>query len=124
MAVANIEGRDPPCPPLKRGGGLVGRLAVIGLASTSEWTTPLPPLCKGGRAARGRAVESHSARALTRTLTLTHSRGMGLASSDVEGTRGGGNRRAGPPLPPLEKGGRACGQACGDWLGEWGNDNE
>ena len=28
----NIEGRDPPCPPLLRGGGLDGRLAVIGWA--------------------------------------------------------------------------------------------
>ena len=27
------------------------------------------------------------------------------------------HRRAKPPLPPLEKGGRACGRACGDWLG-------
>ena len=33
-------------------------------------------------------------------------------------TEGREHRWAGSPLPPLEKGGRACGRACGDWLGE------
>ena len=35
VALATTGVDDPPCPPLARGGGLVGRLAVVGGAGTS-----------------------------------------------------------------------------------------
>ena len=43
----NIEGRDPPGPPLKRRGGLVGRLAVDGAAASCVQRVPRWGL-KGG----------------------------------------------------------------------------
>ena len=45
----NIEGRDPPGPPLKRGGGACGRAGGDCAASTSRRALPpVAPLRKGG----------------------------------------------------------------------------
>ena len=54
-AAVAIEGRDPPGPPWEGGEGLVGRLAVVGLARTSK-AAAAGPLPRGGGLVGGRAL--------------------------------------------------------------------
>ena len=59
----------------------------------------LAPLGKGGRAS-GQACGEIVLILVLVFILLVPLRGMGLASSPVDGTRGGDDRRAGPPLAP------------------------